>query len=210
MYYVAVLRQPVITPPPLPPSPILCTHLVSVVVLGLSGQVFYDYLNSTMWALVYTGLPIVLFGVYDMDVLPRTALRYPWLYRTGVDDELLTKHFFWGWIAQVRDCCWGSGTKNYGGLGDISGWIGSNCAKAAARWCRADIPTCVRVCVCAFVSCVYVRGGFRFFAAWEGMMPWVLNFTNNTKNTKHTVNLVSFFSRGPFIPQLERDVRRSW
>lgn len=27
--------------------------------------------------------------------------RYPWLYRNGVDDELLTKKFFWGWIAQV-------------------------------------------------------------------------------------------------------------
>lgn len=69
---------------------------------GLSGQIFYDYVNSTLWAIVYTGLPIVLFGVYDMDVLPGTALRYPWLYRNGVDDELLTKKFFWGWIAQAR------------------------------------------------------------------------------------------------------------
>ena len=34
-------------------------------------------------ALVYTSLPIILFGVYDMDVLPETCLRYPWLYRTG-------------------------------------------------------------------------------------------------------------------------------
>lgn len=75
---------------------------------GLSGQVFYDYVNSTMWALLYTSLPIVLLGIYDMDVLPATVLRYPWLYRNGVDDELLTKSFFWGWIAQVGGVCgWG-------------------------------------------------------------------------------------------------------
>ncbi|CAN0086312.1 unnamed protein product, partial [Laminaria digitata] len=42
---------------------------------GLSGQVFYDYVNSTMWALLYTSLPIVLLGIYDMDVLPATVLR---------------------------------------------------------------------------------------------------------------------------------------
>ncbi|CAN0361271.1 unnamed protein product, partial [Hapterophycus canaliculatus] len=46
------------------------------VVPGLSGQVFYDWVNSTLWALLYTGLPIVLLGIYDMDVLPSTALRY--------------------------------------------------------------------------------------------------------------------------------------
>ena len=63
-----------------------------------------------MWALLYTSLPIVLLGIYDMDVLPATALRYPWLYRNGVDDELLTKSFFWGWIAQVGSVCgWGRG-----------------------------------------------------------------------------------------------------
>ncbi|CAN0038698.1 unnamed protein product [Pylaiella littoralis] len=74
---------------------------------GLSGQVFYDWVNSTLWALLYTGLPIVLLGIYDTDVLPATALRYPWLYRNGVDDELLTKKFFWGWIAQgVLESCW--------------------------------------------------------------------------------------------------------
>ncbi|CAM9293865.1 unnamed protein product [Ectocarpus sp. 13 AM-2016] len=74
---------------------------------GLSGQFFYDWVNSMLWALLYTGLPIVLLGVYDMDVLPSTALRYPWLYRNGVDDELLTKKFFWGWIAQgVLEACW--------------------------------------------------------------------------------------------------------
>ncbi|CAN0055849.1 unnamed protein product [Ectocarpus sp. 4 AP-2014] len=74
---------------------------------GLSGQFFYDWVNSMLWALLYTGLPIVLLGVYDMDVLPSTALRYPWLYRNGVDDELLTKKFFWGWIAQgVLESCW--------------------------------------------------------------------------------------------------------
>ena len=89
---------------------------------GLSGQVFYDYVNSTMWALLYTSLPIVLLGVYDMDVLPATVLRYPWLYRNGVDDELLTKSFFWGWIAQVRGVFGREG--GVGGSMVLKGWSG--------------------------------------------------------------------------------------
>ncbi|CAM9862190.1 unnamed protein product, partial [Choristocarpus tenellus] len=42
---------------------------------GISGQVFTDFINSALWSVVYTALPIIFFGVYDMDVLPSTALR---------------------------------------------------------------------------------------------------------------------------------------
>lgn len=63
---------------------------------------FYDYVASTIWAVLFTGIPVIMFGIYDMDVLPETALRYPWVYRNGVDDDFLNKKFFWGWIAQVR------------------------------------------------------------------------------------------------------------
>ncbi|CAM9636300.1 unnamed protein product [Ascophyllum nodosum] len=74
---------------------------------GLSGQIFFEIVVNTVWAILFTGLPIIFLGIYDMDVLPETALRYPWLYRNGVDDELLTKRFFWGWIAQgVLESSW--------------------------------------------------------------------------------------------------------
>lgn len=65
-----------------------------------SGNFFYDYLNSNLWALIYTSLPIILFGVYDMDVKQKTCLDYPWLYRTGLTDNFLRPVVFWGWIMQ--------------------------------------------------------------------------------------------------------------
>lgn len=74
---------------------------------GMSGQLIFDIVISTVWAILFTGLPIIVLGIYDMDVHPETALRYPWLYRNGVDDELFSKQFFWGWIAQVRFLCQG-------------------------------------------------------------------------------------------------------
>ncbi len=66
-----------------------------------SGQFFYDYVSSNMWALFYTSLPIILFGIYDMDVCQETCLKYPWLYRTGLSDNFLRSSVFWGWVMQV-------------------------------------------------------------------------------------------------------------
>ncbi len=68
-----------------------------------SGQFFYDFVTSNLWALFYTSLPIVLFGIYDMDVCPETCLKYPWLYRTGLSDNFLQPSVFWGWVMQVRE-----------------------------------------------------------------------------------------------------------
>ncbi len=66
-----------------------------------SGQFFYDYVTSNLWALFYTSLPIILFGIYDMDVRQETCLKYPWLYRTGLSDNFLRTSVFWGWVMQV-------------------------------------------------------------------------------------------------------------
>ncbi len=70
-----------------------------------SGQFFYDYISSNLWALFYTSLPIVLFGIYDMDVSQETCLKYPWLYRTGLSDNFLRSSVFWGWVMQVLCSC---------------------------------------------------------------------------------------------------------
>jgi Phospholipid-translocating P-type ATPase C-terminal len=75
--------------------------------------------NNSNRALVYTSLPIILFGVYDMDVLPDTCLRYPWLYRTGLSDNFLRPATFWGWILQgVGEGIWCTLVVVYGLSGD--------------------------------------------------------------------------------------------
>ncbi len=68
-----------------------------------SGLFFYDYIVSNLWALIFTSIPIILFGIYDMDVRQETCLKYPWLYRTGLSDNFLRASVFWGWVLQVCD-----------------------------------------------------------------------------------------------------------
>lgn len=41
-----------------------------------SGTLFYDYVTCNMYAIVYTALPILLYGTYDRDISAETCLRY--------------------------------------------------------------------------------------------------------------------------------------
>ena len=40
-----------------------------------SGTLFYDYVTCNMYAIVYTALPILLYGTYDRDISAETCLR---------------------------------------------------------------------------------------------------------------------------------------
>lgn len=40
-----------------------------------SGTLFYDYVTSNLYAVVYTALPILLYGTYDKDISAATCLR---------------------------------------------------------------------------------------------------------------------------------------
>ncbi len=42
----------------------------------VSGTLFYDYVTCNMYAIVYTALPILLYGTYDRDISAETCLRY--------------------------------------------------------------------------------------------------------------------------------------
>lgn len=41
-----------------------------------SGTLFYDYVTCNMYAIVYTALPILLYGTYDRDISAETCLRW--------------------------------------------------------------------------------------------------------------------------------------
>lgn len=40
-----------------------------------SGTLFYDYVTCNMYAIVFTALPILLYGTYDRDISAETCLR---------------------------------------------------------------------------------------------------------------------------------------
>lgn len=42
---------------------------------GDSGTLFYDYVTCNMYAILYTALPILLYGTYDRDISAETCLR---------------------------------------------------------------------------------------------------------------------------------------
>lgn len=43
--------------------------------IAFSGTLFYDYVTCNMYAVVYTALPILLYGTYDRDISAETCLR---------------------------------------------------------------------------------------------------------------------------------------
>eukprot|EP00903_Cladosiphon_okamuranus_P011458 g10792.t1 len=68
---------------------------------GFSGTLFYDYVTCNMYAIVYTALPILLYGTYDRDISAETCLRYPQLYAYGIKDRCMRPTIFWSWMLQA-------------------------------------------------------------------------------------------------------------
>lgn len=65
---------------------------------GFSGQKIYTEAGIQMYNLLFTSIPILLSGIYDMDVPPGAVYRYPELYAACIDNEYFTPWVFWGWI----------------------------------------------------------------------------------------------------------------
>jgi hypothetical protein len=56
---------------------------------GWSGQKYYTEAAIQMFNLLYTSVPILLLGIYDMDLKPKTVFQNPQLYIDGIRN----KHF---------------------------------------------------------------------------------------------------------------------
>lgn len=54
---------------------------------AFSGQKYYTEGAIQLYNLAYTSIPILLMAIYDMDVSPRAAHKFPQLYQAGVTDE---------------------------------------------------------------------------------------------------------------------------
>lgn len=89
---------------------------------AFSGQKYYTEGAIQMYNFLYTNFPLLLMGVYDMDITGASAHKYPQIYLSGINDEYFKVKFvislclsdlviispffffhaqplvFWGWI----------------------------------------------------------------------------------------------------------------
>ncbi|CAM9795377.1 unnamed protein product [Chrysoparadoxa australica] len=68
---------------------------------GFSGTLFYDFVTTNLYAVSFTALPILIYGIYDKDITAELCLRYPQLYLKGIEDTWLTVRVFWSWMFQA-------------------------------------------------------------------------------------------------------------
>jgi len=47
---------------------------------------------------VFTALPIIIFGVTDLEFDKEVLLHNPCLYQDGMNSELFSKKIFWRWL----------------------------------------------------------------------------------------------------------------
>ncbi|KAM7414787.1 hypothetical protein PAMA_019549 [Pampus argenteus] len=61
---------------------------------GFSAQTVYDQWFITLFNIVYTSLPVLAMGLFDQDVSDQNSLRYPSLYKPGLQNLLFNKRQF--------------------------------------------------------------------------------------------------------------------
>jgi len=64
---------------------------------GYSGQSLFDRWTLAMTNVVFTGVPIIVFGCFDKDVNEEMVYQFPSLYRLGQKNEVITMRSFIGW-----------------------------------------------------------------------------------------------------------------
>ncbi|CAA0828517.1 Putative phospholipid-transporting ATPase 8 [Striga hermonthica] len=66
---------------------------------SFSGQPAYNDWYMSTYNVFFTSLPVIALGVFDQDVSARLCLKYPALYREGVDNILFSWTRVLGWIS---------------------------------------------------------------------------------------------------------------
>jgi magnesium-transporting ATPase (P-type) len=67
-----------------------------------SGQKYYTEAVIQMFNVIFTSVPILLYGSYDRDMAPRFPEKaYPQLYTLCINDFYFNTRLFWGWIGDA-------------------------------------------------------------------------------------------------------------
>ncbi|KAM9977759.1 hypothetical protein ACTFIR_011631 [Dictyostelium discoideum] len=69
-----------------------------------SGTTYYDSINSMLFNLTFTSLPIIVVGVFDRDLKPQFLLKFPQLYKDCQLGKSFNHRVFWSWIILSMYC----------------------------------------------------------------------------------------------------------
>jgi len=65
---------------------------------AFSGATLYESFLGSGWNVLFTVLPVIVVGIYDRDVRPRDALRYPALYQHGQQNRVFSASTLARWM----------------------------------------------------------------------------------------------------------------
>lgn len=63
-----------------------------------SGVTIFNLWLYNFYNIIFTGLPIIWFAVFDFEYEKEVLLRNPKLYRIGLDNVFFTPTVFWRWF----------------------------------------------------------------------------------------------------------------
>ena len=66
-----------------------------------SGQKYYTEGAIQLFNLLFTSIPILMLGVYDMDISPSAIVTYPQLYRSCIENAYFKSPAFWVMIFEA-------------------------------------------------------------------------------------------------------------
>jgi phospholipid-transporting ATPase len=68
---------------------------------GFSGQAYFTDGAMQMYNLIYTSIPILVYGIYDTKFSHTSVLRFPQSYRTCLNNHYFNSLEFWKWIGHA-------------------------------------------------------------------------------------------------------------
>ncbi|KAF2070558.1 hypothetical protein CYY_008121 [Polysphondylium violaceum] len=66
-----------------------------------SAQTIFDSWSISIFNVVFTGLPIIVYAILDQDVSAESSMKYPQLYASGQKDSEFNLRILWIWILEA-------------------------------------------------------------------------------------------------------------
>ena len=79
---------------------------------GFSGTTLYDSYLLVLYNLVFTSLPVLVAGTFDVDVYASTVVRVPSLYAIGVQGNYFNSQMLVAWLFRgILHACFNFGVS---------------------------------------------------------------------------------------------------
>ncbi|GAM29207.1 hypothetical protein SAMD00019534_123830 [Acytostelium subglobosum LB1] len=66
-----------------------------------SAQTLFDSFSIAVFNVIFTGLPIIVYAIFDQDVSVESSMKYPQLYKSGQKDSEFNLKILWIWLGEA-------------------------------------------------------------------------------------------------------------